>query len=201
MDTLSNWFEALPAVDKFYWGVAIFFSVIFVVQTLLTFIGIDSFDSDTDVDLGGADIDGHTLGGVGVSQLFSIRTLIYFMLGMSWGAISMGGLIGNEVVRAVLAIVCGGLFVWVFYLIMRTMLRLQSSGNVSINQCIGLTGQAYLRIGGERSQKGKVNVSINGALREYDALTNGPEIKSGSQVHILAVEGSTLIVEKVKIEN
>lgn len=196
MNTLSIWFDALSAVDKFYWGVAVFFSVIFVVQTLLTFIGIDSFDSDADVDLGGADIDGHTLGTVGVSQLFSIRTLIYFMLGMSWGAISVGGLVGSEVVRAVIAIVCGGVFVWVFYLIMRTMLRLQTSGNVSIEQSVGLTGQAYLRIGAERSQKGKVSVSIAGALREYDALTDGAEIKSGSQVRIVAVEGSTLIVEQ-----
>lgn len=206
MDTLSIWYSELGTVDKFYWGIAIFFSVIFLVQTILTFIGIDSFDSDADVSLGGAhldaangaDFDGHTLGAMGVSQLFSIRTLIYFMLGMSWGAISVGGLIENEILRGIVALICGCVFVGVFYAIMRTMLRLQTSGNVSIEQSIGLTAQVYLRIGAGRSQKGKVSVSIGGALREYDALTDGTELKSGSQVRITAVEGSTLIVESTQ---
>lgn len=198
MDNLTLWYDSLSSIDCFYWGIAVFFSVIFIVQTIMTFIGIDSFDSDVDIDMGGADIngsiDGHTLGTMGVSQLFSIRTLIYFMLGMSWGAISLSGLVQNEFVRAALAMVCGGIFVWVFYMIMRTMFRLETSGNVSINQCVGLTGNVYLRIGEGRSTKGKVSVSIGGSLREYEAVTDGPELKSGAQVRVLSVEGSTLVV-------
>lgn len=201
MENITLWFNSLEGADRLYWYVALFFSTIFVVQTILTFIGIDHFDSGADVDFdGGADlgdpVDGHTLGTMGISQLFSIRTLIYFMLGFGWGGICFQSVFESPYLRGLVAVACGCVFVWVFYMIMRTMFRLEASGNINIRECVGLTADVYLRIGSERSSKGKVSVSVGGALREYEALTDGKEIPSGAKVKVVDVIGAnTLLVE------
>lgn len=198
MQDILPWFSALEGADRIYWYVAVFASTIFIVQTLLTFIGIDHFDSGADADMGGADmgdaIDGHTLGSFGVAQLFSVRTIIYFMLGFGWGGVCFGS-IEAEWLRSLAAVLTGVVFVVAFIFLMRMMLNLETSGNVKIEECVGLTADVYLRIGAERSGKGKVSVSLGGALREYEAMTDGPEIASGKKVTVTGIEGSTLIVK------
>ena len=58
-----DWFNSLDPQVRPYWGIAIVMSIIFLIQMVLTFIGIG--DTDTDVDFGadipdGVDIpDGH----------------------------------------------------------------------------------------------------------------------------------------------
>ena len=54
-----DWFNSLDPQVRPYWGIAIVMSIIFLIQMVLTFIGIG--DTDTDVDFGadipdGADI-------------------------------------------------------------------------------------------------------------------------------------------------
>lgn len=201
MQDLFTWFSALEGADRLYWYVAIFASTIFLVQTILTFIGIDHFDSGADMDFDAADVsdavDGHSLGSVGISQLFSVRTIIYFMLGFGWGGVCFGG-IEPLWLRGLVAVLTGIVFVALFVCIMRIMFSLETSGNVSIQECMGATADVYLRIGAERSSKGKVSLSLGGALREYDALTDGPEIPSGAKVKVTGVESSTLIVNPIK---
>lgn len=43
----------------------------------------------------------------------------------------------------------------------------------------------------------KVNVMINGQLREVTAINNGDElIKTGTQVRIIDLQGDTVVIEK-----
>lgn len=197
MQHISLWLSTLEGADRLYWYVALFASIVFLIQTILTFVGIDHFDGAADVDVdvsGGADaVDGHTLGSFGISQLFSVRSLIYFLLGFGWGGVCFGG-IEALWLRGVVAVLTGLVFVAMFVWIMRIMLRLEASGNVSIDECVGLTGNVYLRIGAQRSSRGKVSVSVRGALREYDALTDGAEIPSGASVKVIGVEGGNILL-------
>lgn len=201
MQDFTTWFSALEGADRLYWYVALFASTIFLVQMLLTFVGIDHFDSGADVDFDAPDmgdaVDGHTLGTFGISQLFSVRTLIYFLLGFGWGGICFGS-IETLWLRGLVAVLTGLVFVGVFFCIMRLMFRLETSGNINIRECIGQTADVYLRIGAERSSHGKISISLRGALREYDALTDGPEIPSGTKVKVVDIESSTLIVNPIK---
>ena len=83
-----DWFNSLDPQVRPYWGIAIVMSIIFLIQMVLTFIGI----GDTDVDFGadipdGVDIpDGHadTLDTGGAMQLFTIRNAVNFLLGIGW---------------------------------------------------------------------------------------------------------------------
>ena len=74
--------ENLDILLKTFWFVAIPTSLIFIIQTIMTFMGTDSSDgiqADFDGDLNGADAP---------FQLFSLRNLINFLLGFSWTGIS-----------------------------------------------------------------------------------------------------------------
>ena len=66
--------ENLDTLLKTFWFVAIPTSLIFIIQTIMTFVGVDSSDgveADFDGDLGGTDAP---------FQLFSLRNLINFLL-------------------------------------------------------------------------------------------------------------------------
>ena len=76
---------------------------------------------------------------------------------------------------------------------------MQQSGNINVyKSAVGCQGKCYLRIPGERGGEGKVQITIQGAVREYNAVTDGDEIKTGTSVKVLeAIDGNTLLVEEL----
>ena len=81
----------------------------------------------------------------------------------------------------------------------RPLAKMQQSGNIDVNQCaVGCTGKVYLTIPAERSGEGKVQITISNAVREYIALTDGDEIKTGTPIKVVEViNDSTLLVEEL----
>ena len=76
---------------------------------------------------------------------------------------------------------------------------MQASGNIDVaTAAVGCKGKAYLAIPAERSGEGKVQITINDSVREYDAVTDGDAIKTGAQVKVLEVlDPHTLLVEEL----
>lgn len=75
---------------------------------------------------------------------------------------------------------------------------MQESGNIDVyKQAADCRGKVYLTIPAHRSGSGKVQITINDAIREYNALTDGPELKTGAQIRVVeAINASTLLVEE-----
>jgi hypothetical protein len=86
------------------------------------------------------------------------------------------------------------LFVAIFFLI-KQILKL-SENSFKIESTLHKTAQVYLTIPEAKSGKGKVLISINGAIHELDAMTLSTE-KLPSTVKVVAVESNLLIVEKL----
>ena len=114
-------FNNLDTLLKGFWMVAIPTSVIFIIQMTLTFIGSDASVGTS------ADFDGDLDGGDTPFQLFSFRNLMNFLLGFSWTGISFYKIINNQLLLITLAIVVGVLFVYLFFLIIRALMRLQKT--------------------------------------------------------------------------
>jgi hypothetical protein len=78
------------------------------------------------------------------------------------------------------------------------MSKLQQSGSMRIESAIDQTGEVYLTIPKNRDGVGKINITLNGTLREMDAVTDDPEpLKNGSIVQVLdIVSGNLLLVTK-----
>ena len=189
IDDFQAWFWALDPTLQVYWGVAIITSSLFIIQTLLTFLGLGHGDVAADVAFDTTP-DGGLDGIDGALQIFTVRNLVNFLLGLSWGGICMWSTISNKFVLAVTALLIGVAFVVAFLAVYRLMMRLQGNGNIRMESAIGKTCQVYLRIPAERSGAGKVQVSFSGSVQEIDAVTDGDTLPSGTRVRIVEVVDS-----------
>jgi hypothetical protein len=189
MDILQN---ADPLLQTF-WYIAAPVSVIFIIQTILTFVGGDSMDGVE------ADFEGDLSEGEAPFQLFSLRNLINFLLGFGWAGIAFYTLIPNKALLIIAAVIAGILFVAVFFVIVRVFWRLAEDNSFRMEHALNKTAEVYLTIPANRTGRGKILISTGGSLRELEAMTNEKEpIHSQSTVKIVKIENNNiLIVEKI----
>jgi membrane protein implicated in regulation of membrane protease activity len=157
----------------------------------MTFVGMDAHDGV------GAEFDGSE-GDPSPFQLFSFRNMINFLLGFSWAGISLSGNVESEALIVVLSTIGGLLLVTVVMLIFYYMSKLGESGNIRPEDAIGKTAVVYIPISEKRLRTGKIQLSINGAICEFDALTDGDFLKTGEPVIVKSViNGNLLLVSKI----
>ena len=194
MSILSDWFNQLDPALRVYWGIAIFASIVVIIQTTMSFAGMG------DIDSGSADVDFSTdtdsLDDAGSMHLLSIRNIFYFLFGFGWAGVSLWDTIPSAIVLCAVAVLTGCLFVAIFVFLFRQMMKLQSNGAFNINDAVGKVCDVYMRIPGENQGMGKVQISFNGSVQELDARTTGAPIPSGTKVRVLRViEKKVLEVE------
>ncbi|GAB6121857.1 NfeD family protein [Dysgonomonas termitidis] len=186
---MKEFFSSMDATQQFYWYVAIGASVIFIIQTIMTFIGADT---DTGID---ADFDGNLDGADSPFQLFSLRNLINFLLGFGWTGAVLYGSFESKIVVGIIAFLVGSLFIILFFLVMKGLMKLSEDNTFKIEDTIGKTADVYMNIPAAKSGKGKIFISINGSTHELPAITScDMDIKSGSLVKVEAIEGGILLV-------
>jgi magnesium-transporting ATPase (P-type) len=196
---MNEWFNQLDPSLKMYWGIAIFASIVVIIQTTMSFIGmgdVDTGDADVDFDAD-TDADSDSLDHAGAMHLLSIRNVFYFLLGFGWAGVSLWNTFPNRYLLGAVAVLVGCLFVGIFLFMFRQMMKLQSNGAFNINDAVGKVCDVYLRIPAENKGLGKVQISFNGSVQELDARTAGEQIPSGAKVRVLRViENKVLEVEK-----
>ena len=186
---MKEFFASMDGAQQFYWYIAIGASVIFIIQTIMTFIGADA---DTGVD---ADFDGNLDSGDSPFQLFSLRNLINFLLGFGWAGVSLYNLIPSKVVLGIVALLVGIVFIAIFFFIMKALMKLSEDNSFKIEDTIGKTADVYLTIPAAKNGKGKIFISVKGSTHELSAITtNTDAIKNGSLVKVVGIEGDILIV-------
>ena len=193
---LATWWADLSPVMKLLWGVTLAATLIFNIQTVMTFLGADA-DGDFDVDVD-TSMDGTDLSNIeGGSNLYTFRNFVNFFLGFGWTAILLQDSVKSTGLRVVLAVVVGIALVAAVMYLFKWLSSMQQSGNINVYKSAeGCQGKCYLVIPGERAGEGKVQITIQGAVREYNAVTDGDEIKTGTSVKVLeAIDANTLLVE------
>lgn len=160
-------------------------AVLFIQTVMLLFAGGDADVSHADghVDIGAADSGephGHDAG----LGLLSIRSCAAFLcfFGLTGLYGSARGWSTATTLGASLGI--GALMLvgvaWLFSL----QRKLYSAGNIDPRNAVGRTARVYLKIPASNAGKGKVTVSLQGRTVEFNALSRGPEIATGSEVRI-----------------
>ncbi|MBR1593384.1 MAG: NfeD family protein [Bacteroidales bacterium] len=195
-ESFTTWFSALDGIQQMFWGCALVASAVFLVQMVLTLLGMDGHDVDVDFDAADfGDTDGDTMDTGGAVSLFSVRSMVNFFVGFGWAGVSFHDLIGSPALLIAVSVLVGALFVWVFFFIKKQTKKFEANGAFDIRNCEGRTANVYLRIPEGKAGKGKVQVSVNGSIHEIDALTDGDAIASGQKVRIVEViDGETLRV-------
>ena len=97
-----------------------------------------------------------------------------------------------------MSMMVGVAFIAVFFITINQLLKLAENNSFSLKDTLYKTATVYLRIPGETSGKGKVQVSAKGAIHEIDAITEHEPIESGAIVRIVKITGDNLLlVERI----
>lgn len=187
-----EYFDSLEPLLRTFWYIALPVSLIFVVQTILTFVGMDGGDGmDPDFD---ADVD---VDGAGVTQYFSFRNLINFLIGFSWTGVLFFDTIQNKTLLVIVALLIGVTFLLFFFWAIKQVKGLAEDNTFMIEDTIGKTAEVYLPIAPRRMGKGKVLVSVNGSTHELIAATDELiKLKTGTVVKVTAVENESILIVK-----
>lgn len=184
MENITHWFYQLSSPEQVFWAIALASSVIFMFILVSTFLGGDT------------DIDGDMDGGAGF-QFFTFKNGVAFFAIFGWVGISClhnGFSLMNSIL---IAGACGLFMMFIAAAIFYYINRLQSSGNLNYANAINATGEVYLEVGNNRSKMGKVQINIQGALREMGALTDSDfPIKRGTLVIVESVTDNGILIIK-----
>ncbi|MDD7455193.1 MAG: hypothetical protein PUK70_02930 [Bacteroidales bacterium] len=201
---MIDWWNSLDLFMKIMWAITIAASLIFVIQTILTFIGAGGSNFDTDaseLDFGGMDASGADASGAFDADpsmnLLTFRNFINFCLGFGWASVLLHDKISSTSILLIIALMIGVALVAAVMMLFKWLSGMQQAGNINVyRSAVGCNGIAYLPIPAERKGLGKVQISINNAIREFDAVTDGDAIPTGASIKVAEViNGQTLLVE------
>jgi len=198
---IAAWWASLSVIMKVLWGITLAASLVFVIQTVMTFIGADA-GGDFDVDAGGGmDVDFDDVSsamGTGMN-LLTFRNLVNFLLGFGWTFILLQKSISSTGLLLFLSVLVGLALVAIVMYMFKWLSSMQQSGTIDVYKAaVGCHGKVYLTIPGARSGEGKVQITINNSVREYAALTDSDTLKTGTPIKVLEVlSPSTLLVEEL----
>lgn len=187
---ISSWWQNLADFDKIFWGIALLFSLLFLLQTILSFAGGDGDSSFGDAD---ASIDGDH--GIGYG-FFTIKNMVAFFTIFGWTGLALIKGNASKGVTIAVALASGVAIVLMMLFLFRSMSKLKQSGTLLIDNAVGKTAEVYLFIPAKREGFGKVHIQLQGSLRELNAITDDEEIiPTGRIIKVIAVVNSnTLIV-------
>jgi len=175
-----------------FWGIGLLGLLLIILQTVFgIFVGHDGDTSSSgSIDLHG----GHGSG----ASIVSIKTISAMLLGFGFGGAI---LVKNGFSTGVAAL--GGLGVGLliggaYFALMNSLYRLRSDGTSVLSDAINHSGTVYLRIPGNASGAGEIQVAFGGRLQNVRAYTHGFELPTGTAVRVIALHGDqALLVEKL----
>lgn len=203
---MAEWWSNIPQFERIFWYFAVPFTVLFTIQTILTFLGIlgsGDFDVDDGSSIGdniGLDgDDGGILEGGGSFPIFTIRNFIIFFTVFGWTGIAATNSGLGNLVSIILAVLLGLAVMFIVAGLFYFMSRMTESGNISLKNAVNGYGEVYLTIPSKRSGTGKIHIKVQGALREIDAMTDESKIPTGATIKVVGViNESILLVERIK---
>lgn len=130
-------------------------------------------------------------------RLFTMRSMVAFFAIAGWSGLI--ALQSDWSLPAVfgLAFVAGAAGAYVVAKILQVVLRLQYSGNVSLENAIGLSGDVYVRIPAHSSGKGKITMTLQERFVEVDALNRSEEpLATGRKVRVVGLADENTVIVK-----
>ena len=185
---MINWWSSLDVQKQIFYAIGIVAISILIIQIFLTIIGIDAHHD--------ANLSSHVDHDSGLG-LLSIRTITAFFVGFGWGGVIILNH-GHSLIAAVIGgFGTGVVFLLVTALLIRSLLRLQGSGNLDYRNAIGVIGTVYSTIPAQEGGGGQLELVLQGRLITAEAYSKTAEdLKPGSKARVVNLIGqSTLLVE------
>lgn len=193
---LSSWWQSLTGFEQIFWAIALLFSLLFVLQTVFSFVSGDGDESFGDADTAIGEDEG-----IG-SGFFTIKNFIAFFTVFGWTGIALNKGDVNKTVTVIVAVAAGLAVVFLMVLLFRSMGKLRASGTLEIKNAIDQVAETYLFIPAARTGTGKVHIRVQGSLRELSAITDDPaDIPTGRLVRVTGVVNDNVLLVTTKISS
>jgi len=193
---MRSLFAAFNGIETFFLICAIVGGLFVLFRLFMMLIGMDH-DGHGDFSSDGHDFsDHHSDSDIGF-KLLSLHglTSFFMMFGLVGLALYRQSRVGT-LVSMVGAVVAGLVSVWIIKKLFGLVVKLQSSGTITIEKAVGAQGKVYLTI--PANGTGRVLVKVQNSLREFDASSQGDEeIASDTPIRVVWVDGNVLVVEKI----
>ena len=184
---MTEWFASYNGVEQMFLLAGIVGGIILVFRLILTVAGLDHHGG---VDAAHVDSDGgfQALTIQGISSFFAMFGVVGFALYHN-AALGMVLALAGALARRRRS--RSGSSSKVF----RSMMRLQSSGTVSLFAAVGSEGSVYLTVG---KDGGRVQINFANRLREFEAVSaDGTTHPHGHAIRVQSVTANTLVVSPV----
>lgn len=186
---MDEWFSALTLFERIYWITAIIGSTFLVILLVLTFIGGDADDiGDIDGDL---DLD------AGIDfQFLSLKNLVGFFTIFGWTGIACLSAELSYGTTLIVSLFCGLLMMFAMASLFYFLSKLNSGGGaIKITNALGGIGEVYTTIGANRSTLGKVQIKVQGRLREIEALTDeANDLRQGNIIKVTEITNNGILI-------
>lgn len=213
---IGAWWAALTGLQQIFAVAAIPATVILILQTVLTLLGmsggsdVDAGEADVDLDGDGScDVD-HTFGedttaadDIGDAdglRLLTVRSIIAFFAVGGWFGVVLVDVGVSEVLAIIGALVAGFVAALLIALFFKWVSKLQANGNLNVKNAIGKQATVYLTIPASGTSTGKITMELQDRYVELEAKTKQAQpIITGSTVRVIdVIDGGTLLVEEFK---
>jgi hypothetical protein len=193
METYSSWWATLPLIAKIYWGIAVPFTVLFIMQLFLSFLGGGEHPDDT------PDVDTDSDHGISF-QFVTFKNMVGFFTMFAWAGIACVDAGFSTLVTLLVSVAAGlsmmGLMAGTYYLISQA----GADGTLKMEKAIGKDGEVYLTIPSKRSNIGKVQITVMGSLRTLDAMTDSEQdIPTGKLISVSKILNENILLVNEKL--
>lgn len=205
---MAQWWDNLTLLQQILACLAIPSTVILLLQTILMLFGIGDGGADADAD--GMDIADATEAADADSgffdleglNLFTVRGILAFFAVFGWLGVILLGTSMNKVLAIIISLLAGLLALYLVALILKSMLKLQHSGNLDLKNAIGRKAKVYITIPPALKGEGKVNLTLQERFTEVSAMTEEENaLKPGTLVEVVNIlDDDTLLVKTVGME-
>lgn len=200
---MQTWWDALTAIEKILWFIAVPFSVIFILQMILSFTGIGGGATDPGAEFTNIQTDvsaGHDIShsnedaGPGFS-FFTIRNFIAFFTVFSWSGLAFNNAGLSIALTVILSVVMGVVAMLLISSLFYFTSKMTDSGNVSVKNAIGATGKVYIPIKANNGNVGKVQVTFQGSIRELQAITLlDKDLSTNTIIKVTGLADDTILI-------
>ena len=191
MISISQWWDTLSSPHQVFWFIAIVFSVLFFIQFVLSLIGMESQNVDLDghADFGNVDHEFSAL---------SIRSIIAFFTFFGWTGVLVLNQHLSVWVAVTLSSLSGLAAMFIVAYLMYKFSQLEQSGTLNLYHALDQEGEVYIPIPGAGKGQGKIQLKVDGRVRELDAITDGGPLKTGELIKVVEImDDNVLKVEEL----
>jgi hypothetical protein len=191
MTSYTEWWDGLSLTLKIYWGLAIPFSLFFLLHLLFTFIGGHTAD-----DIPEAEVEHDP--GFG-SQFVTIKNFVAFFTIFSWAGIICTNAGFGVFTTLLISVTAGIAMMTLMAFIFFSLKKARHDGTMKISQAVGGVGQVYIPIMKNRNNVGQIQIKVQGALRTLDALTDDEDdIPTGKIVIVKSIINDNVLLVTAK---